>query len=79
MLGFLIAFIFSSGEILASEVRTKNKQKECGGYRDGGYHLKCKGEKKGFVDRDHKWQNPFSGFTKKNKKPKKQGEMPHSR
>jgi hypothetical protein len=74
----LTVLFLSAGGVQAGEVKTKKHKEECGGYRDGKYHLKCKGEKKGFVERDHKWQNPFSGFTKKNKKPKKQGEMPHS-
>ncbi len=74
----ILTSVFSSGTVLAGEVKTKKHKEECGGYRNGEYHLKCKGEKKGFVDRDHKWQNPFSGFTGKHKKPKKQGEMPHS-
>lgn len=62
----------------AGTVKTKDRPKECGGYHDESYHLKCEGENKPYVNREQGWKNPFSGFTKKSKKPKKQGEMPHS-
>ena len=64
----------------AGVVKTKDSKKECGGYHGGHYHMKCEGEKKPFVERDQHMKNPFSGFTKGGKgKPKKQGEMPHSK
>ena len=59
-------------------VRTKDRPKECGGYRGSSYHLKCEGEKKGFVNKEQRWKNLFEGFTKKSDKPGKQGTMPHS-
>lgn len=70
--------------VMAGEVKTKDEPKKCGGYRDGEYHLKCQDEKtaeEGYVDREHKWKNPFKGFTKAegHTKVKKQGSMPHSR
>ena len=63
----------------AGNVKTKDREKECGGYHDKSYHLKCEGENKPYVDREQGWKNPFSGFTKGSSKPKKQGEMPHSK
>jgi hypothetical protein len=68
----------------AGTVKTKDEPEKCGGYHDGQYHLKCKNEKTakdGYVERKHKWKNPFSGFTKAegHTKTKKQGSMPHSR
>lgn len=76
----LIAF-FCSADLRAKPVETKDEPEKCGGYHDGNYHLKCKNEKtakKGYVDRDHKWKNPFKGFTKGNEsgKSKKQNSMP---
>ncbi len=67
--------------VMAGEVKTKDEPEKCGGYHDGTYNLKCKGEKKNFVDRDQGWKNPFKGFTKTSgtSKTKKQGSMPHSR
>lgn len=68
--------------VYAGTVKTKeDPDKKCGGYHDGSYHLKCENEKtakKGYVDRDHKWHNPFSGFTKGADAPKtkKQSSMP---
>jgi hypothetical protein len=68
--------------VLAGTVKTKDDpDKKCGGYHDGSYHLKCKNEKtakNGYVERDHKWHNPFSGFTKGNEngKAKQQNSMP---
>ncbi len=73
---FLISLI--SLPLQGGTVRTKDRPQECGGYRGSSYHLKCEGEKKGFVNREHGWKNPFSGFTKGGGKPKKQGEMPHA-
>jgi hypothetical protein len=64
--------------LMAGEVRTKEQPHEDGGYYGNSYHLKGKGSNKGFVKREHHWQNPFSGFTKTGGKPQKQGEMPHS-
>ena len=65
--------------LMAGQVRTKEQPHEGGGYYGDDYHLKGKGDKKGFVKREHHWKNPFSGFTKSSEKPKKQGEMPHSK
>lgn len=73
VVGLLIVFPFLSQ---AGEVKTKDRPKECGGYRDSSYHLKC--ERDYNVKKDQGWKNPFSGFTKKSGKPKKQGSMPHS-
>jgi len=72
------------GSLDAKPVENPDKPEKCGGYHDGSYHLKCRNEKtakKGYVDRDHKWKNPFKGFTKGTDAPKakKQNEMPHSR
>lgn len=72
----------AAGDLQAGEVKTKEKPKECGGYYDGQYHMKCEDEKtarEGYVERKHKWQNPFSGFGDTGSKPKKQGSMPYSR
>jgi len=64
----------------AGTVRTKDTPKKDGGYYNDSYHLKRRGENKGFVEREHNWRNPFKGFTKdtKQKKVKTHGEMPHS-
>jgi hypothetical protein len=83
--GFALASLPAIG--LAGDVKTKEEPEKCGGYHNGGYHLKCKNEKtaeEGYVERKHKWKNPFSGFTKgadagKPPKSEKQSEMPHSR
>lgn len=73
-LGFVV-----STSAFAGEVRTKDQPKKCGGYHGGSYHFKCESENKNLVDREQGWKNPFKGFTEKSAKPKKQGEMPHSR
>lgn len=83
-LAAVIVFAGSPLTALAGEVKTKEEPEKCGGYHDGQYHLKCKDEKTakdGYVEREHKWKNPFSGFTNTSghTKVKKQGSMPHSR
>lgn len=64
----------------AGTVRTKDTPQKGGGFYGDSYHLKGKGNKEGFVNKEHHWKNPFSGFTKKKKSGKGVGPrgMPHS-
>ena len=73
----LVASLIVSQTSFAGTVQTKDQKKKNGGYYNNEYHLKKKGEKENFVDKDQGWQNPFKGFGKKAGKPKKQGSMPH--
>ncbi len=76
---FVLLSLVASVPAFAGAVKTKEKPKQCGGYHEGHYHLKCEGENKKYVNRKQGWKNPFHGFTEKSGKPTKQGEMPTSR
>ncbi len=65
--------------LFAGAVRTKDyDKKECGGYRNGKYHIVSCKEKHTNLKEDQGWHNPFKGFTKSAhlKKTKGQGQMP---
>lgn len=60
----------------AGNVKTKDPEGKCGGYRKDSYHLKGCDQKMNY-DKDQGWHNPFKGATKQtHKKPHGTHEMP---